>query len=84
MKVPSGAYKHKKAAEFLMNDIIIGIKGIVQNVVTAKEAAAARATAAEASITQVRAGSCCNAYLSGLPAQPICLERPTVSNTYLS
>lgn len=56
LKVPSGAFKYKKAAEFLMNTIIIGIKNIVKDIVTAKEAAAARATAAETSVTQV---SCC-------------------------
>jgi hypothetical protein len=78
LKVPSGAFKYKKAAEFLMNNIILGIKGIVKDIVTAKEAAAARATAAEASVTQVCAGSCCNACLSclpaHLPANHACLE----------
>lgn len=53
LKVPSGAFKYKKAAEFLMNTIIIGIKGIVKDILTAKDQTAARATAAEASVTQV-------------------------------
>ena len=53
LKVTNGAFKYKKAAEFLMNTIIIGIKGIVQDILTAKEQAAARAAAAEASVTQV-------------------------------
>jgi hypothetical protein len=53
LKVPSGSFKYKKAAEFLMNTIISGIKGIVKDLVGAKETAAARAAAAEASVTQV-------------------------------
>jgi hypothetical protein len=53
LKVPSGSFKYKKAAEFLMNTVVIGIKGIVQDILTAKEAAAARAASAEASVTQV-------------------------------
>lgn len=51
--MPSGSFKYKKAAEFLMNTIILGIKGIVKGLVTAHDAAEARATAAEASVTQV-------------------------------
>lgn len=53
LKVPSGSFKYKKAAEFLMNTIISGIKGIVKDLVGAKDTAAARASAAEASVTQV-------------------------------
>lgn len=69
LKVSSGAFKYKKAAEFLMNNVILGIKGIVTDIVTAKEAAAARATAAEASVTQVRAGACCSRLSSTAPTQ---------------
>ncbi|WIA08464.1 hypothetical protein OEZ85_007901 [Tetradesmus obliquus] len=54
LKVPSGPYKYKKAAEFLMNTTIIGIKGIVQNILKAKEEAAARAAAAEAKVAELR------------------------------
>ncbi len=53
LKVPSGSFKYKKAAEFLMNTIISGLKGIVKDIVGAKDTAAARASAAEASVTQV-------------------------------
>lgn len=62
LKVPGGSFKYKKAAEFLMNTIISGIKGIVQDIVTAKEAAASRAAEAESAVTQVcepGRGSCC-------------------------
>jgi hypothetical protein len=52
--VPSGPYKYKKAAEFLMNTTIIGIKGIVTNILKAKEEAAARAATAEAKVAEVR------------------------------
>jgi hypothetical protein len=53
LKVPSGPYKYKKAAEFLMNTTIIGIKGIVTNILKAKEEAAARAATAEAKVAEV-------------------------------
>jgi hypothetical protein len=51
--VPGGAFKYKKAAEFLMNTILSGIKGIVQDIVNAREAAAGRAAEAEAAVAQV-------------------------------
>lgn len=54
LKVSNGPFKYKKAAEFLMNTTIIGIKGIVKNVLAAKESAAQRAAAAEATVAQVR------------------------------
>lgn len=57
LKVPSGPYKYKKAAEFLMNTTIIGIKGIVQNILKAKEEAAGRAAAAEAKVAEVSGGA---------------------------
>lgn len=57
LKVHSGPFKYKKAAEFLMNTIIIGIKGIVQDILRARDAASAKATAAEATVAQVT-GQC--------------------------
>eukprot|EP00879_Flechtneria_rotunda_P026395 GHRR01028142.1.p1 GENE.GHRR01028142.1~~GHRR01028142.1.p1 ORF type:complete len:811 (+),score=359.13 GHRR01028142.1:614-3046(+) len=55
LKVSSGPYKYKKAAEFLMNTTIIGIKGIVKGILAAKDQAQARATAAEANVVQLEA-----------------------------
>lgn len=65
LKVPNGPFKYKKAAEFLMNTTIIGIKGIVKDILAAKEAAAQRAAAAEADAAAVRraAGRRCGAAL---------------------
>jgi len=67
LKVSNGPFKYKKAAEFLMNTTIIGIKGIVKSILAAKESAAQRAAAAEATVAQVRAvGQLCSACRSKL------------------
>jgi len=66
LKVPSGAFKYKKAAEFLMNTIIIGIKDIANGIVQARDQAVLRAQTAEATITQVRTLN------TAAPATPTC------------
>lgn len=57
--MPAGAHKYKKAAEFLMNVPIGGLKGIVKDLIAAKDSATIKATSAESTIAQV----------SGLPTK---------------
>lgn len=51
-KVAAGPHKYKRAAEFLMNVPIAGLKNIVKDLIAAKETAVAKATAAESKSAQ--------------------------------
>lgn len=53
-KIGNGPHKYKRAAEFLMNTCILGIKDIVRGLIKAKEEAAGKLTRKEAELTRVR------------------------------
>ena len=49
-----GPWKYRRASEWLVNNCIVGIKGVVARMLADRDAAAKRAADAEARVAQVR------------------------------